>query len=117
VIWSLWHLPVVLDKPDLRGPAPFHLAVIPLAVLFTWLFVHTGGSVLIAVLFHAWYDLVLGYVVAMIVPNDYEHMWWLLFAVQSIAAVVVLLAERRRFTQTTRDLASSGGRDATAGSN
>lgn len=43
--------------------------------------------------------LVLGYVVEMIVPSDYERMWWLLFAVQSIAAVVVLLAERRRFTQ------------------
>lgn len=104
-------MPVVLDKPDLRVPAPFHLTVIPSAVLLTWLFVHTGGSVLIAVLFHAWYDLVLGYVVAMIVPNDYERMWWLLSAVQSIAAVVVLLAERRRFTQKTTDPSSSGGRD------
>ena len=32
---SLWQLPVVLDKPDLRVPAPFFLGVIPLAVLFT----------------------------------------------------------------------------------
>jgi uncharacterized protein len=103
VIWSLWHLPVVLDKPDLRVPAPFFLAVIPLAVLFTWLFLHTRGSLLIAVLFHAWYDLVLMYPLDVIARSDYARMWWLLFAVQSIVAVSVLLAERRRFTQKTTD--------------
>jgi uncharacterized protein len=103
VIWSLWHLPVVLDKPDLRVPAPFFLGVIPLAVLFTWIFLHTRGSLLIAVVFHAWYDLVLDYLLAPIERSDYALMWWLLFAVQSIVAVTVLLAERRRFTQKTTD--------------
>jgi uncharacterized protein len=103
VIWSLWHLPVVLDKPDLRVPAPFFLGVIPLAVLFTWLFLHTRGSLLIAVVFHAWYDLVLMYPLDVIARSDYARMWWLLFAVQSLVAVTVLLAERRRFTQKTTD--------------
>ena len=103
VIWSLWQLPVVLDKPDLRVPAPFFLGVIPLAVLFTWLYLHTRGSLLIAVLFHAWYDLVLMYPLDVIARSDYARMWWLLFAVQSLVAVVVLLAERRRFTQKTTD--------------
>jgi uncharacterized protein len=103
VIWSLWHLPVVLDKPDLRVPAPFFLGVIPLAVLFTWLFLHTRGSLLIAVVFHAWDDLVLQYFVEVIARSDYELMWWLLFAVESIVAIIVLLAERRRFTQKTTD--------------
>jgi membrane protease YdiL (CAAX protease family) len=103
VIWGLWHLPVVLDKPELRVPAPFFLQVIPLAVLFTWLFLRTGGSVLIAVVFHAWYDLVLDYVLEPIARSDFARMWWLLFAVQSIVAVIVLLVERRRFTQKTTD--------------
>ena len=54
-------------------------------------------------LFHAWYDLVLMYPLDVIARSDYARMWWLLFAVQSLVAVVVLLAERRRFTQKTTD--------------
>jgi membrane protease YdiL (CAAX protease family) len=92
VIWSLWHLPGVLADPTLRVPVPFHLQVIPLAVLFTWLFVNTKGSLFIAVLFHAWNDLVLQYLGAMVAPGDYERMWWLLLASLGLAAVAVVVA-------------------------
>jgi membrane protease YdiL (CAAX protease family) len=103
VIWSVWHLPVVLDDPELRVPVPFMLAVIPTAVMFTWIFLHTAGSVLIAVLFHAWNNVLLAYFAEIIAPSDFERMWWLLFVVQSIAAIVIVLAQRQRFTQMTTD--------------
>jgi membrane protease YdiL (CAAX protease family) len=90
VIWSLWHLPVVLSDPVLRVPVPFLLQVIPTSVIFTWIFLHTRGSVFIALLFHAWFDVVLAYAGAMIAPSDYELMWWLLVAIQTGLAVVVL---------------------------
>ena len=96
VLWSVWHLPVVLTDPATRPPAPFLLQVPPLAVLFTWVFVNTRGSLLIAIVFHAWYDLVLMYVVAMVVSADYERVFWLLAAMQVLAAVVVLLVARWR---------------------
>jgi hypothetical protein len=70
--------------------------VIPLAVLFTWRFLNTKGSLFIAVLFHAWYDLVLQYFGAMVLTSDYERMWWLLFATQGMAATTVLMAQHRR---------------------
>jgi membrane protease YdiL (CAAX protease family) len=92
VIWAVWHLPVVLADPGLRVPVPFLLQVVPLSILFTWLFLRTGGSVLIAVLFHAWFDLVLMYVGAMVAPGDYRLLWWLLCAVQGVAAGVVVAA-------------------------
>src|SRR5437763_50454 len=38
VIWAVWHLPVVLADPGLRVPVPFLLQVVPLSILFTWLF-------------------------------------------------------------------------------
>jgi membrane protease YdiL (CAAX protease family) len=52
-IWALWHLPLwwIADVP-----APFWLyvvGVLPLTYLFTWVSEHTGGSVLLALLFHA----------------------------------------------------------------
>ena len=68
VIWSVWHLPGVLANPALRVPAPFLLSVVPLAVLFTWQFLKSGGSLFIAVLFHAWYDLAFVFAAAIVAP-------------------------------------------------
>jgi uncharacterized protein len=55
VIWALWHLPLLWTE----GNSMFHLPVWLLlldvtakSVLFTWVFLHTRGSVLIAMLFH-----------------------------------------------------------------
>lgn len=56
VVWAVWHLPLTwtvgmtLD----RTPAWVLLLELPaVSVLFTWVFRHTGGSTLLAILFHA----------------------------------------------------------------
>jgi membrane protease YdiL (CAAX protease family) len=55
-LWALWHLPLFFN-PDLHySNMPFVLQLafqIPAAILFTWVFNSTGGSVLIAILMHA----------------------------------------------------------------
>ena len=55
-LWALWHLPLFFN-PDLHySNLPFVLQLafqIPVAILFTWVFNSTGGSVLIAILMHA----------------------------------------------------------------
>jgi membrane protease YdiL (CAAX protease family) len=55
-LWALWHLPAFFN-PDLHySDLPFVLQLafqIPLAILFTWVFNSTGGSVLMAILLHA----------------------------------------------------------------
>ena len=55
-LWCLWHLPLFFN-PDLHySDLPFLLQLafqIPAAILFTWVFNSTGGSVLIAILMHA----------------------------------------------------------------
>jgi len=91
VVWALWHLPGVLSDPGLRPPAPFFLGVVSLSVIVTWIFLQTKGSVLVAVLFHAWYDWVLLFPVAMLAPVDIERMFWGLVAVQIAIAVAVVL--------------------------
>jgi membrane protease YdiL (CAAX protease family) len=59
ILWGVWHIPIY-TLPGLGNPLPagplvrFILTTPVLAVLFTALAEHTGGSVWMAVLFHAW---------------------------------------------------------------
>jgi uncharacterized protein len=56
VLWALWHLPLFFNPDTHYSNLPFviQLAIqIPLAILFTWVFNSTGGSVLMAILLHA----------------------------------------------------------------
>jgi uncharacterized protein len=57
-LWALWHLPLFLI-PDWDTPhgspldvALFVLLAVGIAVVFTWVFNNTGGSVLLAILAH-----------------------------------------------------------------
>jgi uncharacterized protein len=56
VAWALWHLPLVWTAGvALEGRSvPLLLLDLPaLSVLYTWVFQHTRGSLLLAILFHA----------------------------------------------------------------
>jgi len=51
-VWVLWHLPIA---PALKSPVVFIMFLVevaPLSILFTWLYANTGGSILLAVLYH-----------------------------------------------------------------
>jgi uncharacterized protein len=55
VIWALWHLPLLWTEGGPMYQLPVWLLLLDLtakAILFTWVFLHTRGSVLIAMLFH-----------------------------------------------------------------
>jgi membrane protease YdiL (CAAX protease family) len=64
VLWSFWHLVDFLTVSKGGGPSAslatffvnfpvFFLMVISLAIIFTWIFNHTGGSIFTAILAHA----------------------------------------------------------------
>jgi membrane protease YdiL (CAAX protease family) len=65
VLWVFWHLPDFLTDAQRSGPGTnfvtlftinfpiFFLMVMSMAVIFTWVFNHSHGSVFIAVLLHA----------------------------------------------------------------
>ena len=55
-VWALWHLPVFFNPDTSYSNLPFFLFlvfIVSVAVLMTWLFNSTGGSVLMAMFFHA----------------------------------------------------------------
>src|SRR5215212_8371818 len=55
VIWALWHLPLLWTEGNAMFHQPVWLLLVDIpakSILFTWVFLHTRGSVLIAMLFH-----------------------------------------------------------------
>jgi uncharacterized protein len=60
IMWSFWHLPLVWVKGSYQeSPSPstyiliFTVSILPISVLFTWLYNRTKGSLLHASIFHA----------------------------------------------------------------
>lgn len=63
LIWGVWHLPLFFVPGDLHNTLPlglFLLDNVGLAILMTWVFNNTRGSLLLALLFHAASNTTLG---------------------------------------------------------
>lgn len=63
LVWSLWHAPLFLLQSTSQAttsPLWFTLQAVALSVILTWMYNSTGGSLLLAVLFHGvvngWYE-------------------------------------------------------------
>lgn len=63
-VWSLWHLPLIIFLPKAVGNLPM-LAYVPImtamGVVFSWLYNHTRGSVLLAILLHGGMNFAMGF--------------------------------------------------------
>jgi uncharacterized protein len=55
VLWALWHVPLIWTEGASMYQQPIWLMLVDIpanSVLFTWVFLHTRGSVLLAMLLH-----------------------------------------------------------------
>ena len=89
LLWGLWHLPTffVPGAPQHGLPiTAFLLLTMAYSVLFTWIYLHTGGSVLLATLFHGAINLSQGLLLGGLDP---ARTYWLLAAVYGLAALVL----------------------------
>lgn len=88
VIHAAWHLPLFAIG-ELDVPSP--LGTIIGAILVTWLFQHTQGSVLLAVLFHAANQNSGRFLSPLFAGADATQQHWLKLAVWAAAAIVIVL--------------------------
>jgi membrane protease YdiL (CAAX protease family) len=97
VLWGSLHLALLLPGLMNEGaPAfPTVLALVGGSVLFTWLYVNSGGSVLLTTLFHAAQSF-------FVIVNDgitLAQQTWLLAGVYSAAALVIGIIAGSRLTR------------------
>jgi membrane protease YdiL (CAAX protease family) len=89
VFWAGWHLPLILSGST---PWPLLLQAIPLAILFTWVYNGTNGSLLMAVVFHASYDALGEFVYPLFSGPDLLRNYVLVAVVASVVALLVVIA-------------------------
>jgi uncharacterized protein len=98
VLWGLWHLPLKIANslPPL-GFISFFLGIIAYAVLFTWVYNNTKGSLFLMVLFHAVIDIVFVYNPSntWIVPVLYLILLWV------AVTIVVVMAGAARLSRSS----------------
>jgi membrane protease YdiL (CAAX protease family) len=102
-IWAGWHLPLLVSGPLGAEAVPLVASILAASVLLARLDALSGGSVLLAMIFHATQNTVGGeYLRPMFEGADAVRMAWLLAGLFALAAVVAALAARRRDHVRTR---------------
>jgi membrane protease YdiL (CAAX protease family) len=97
MLWALWHLPnIIFPMAGVPALGPFPVVVVWIiaqTLLFTWLYIHSRGSILIATLFHASIN------AFTFNGMDTTEKWLLQAIVWMIAALVAVLSSRTMWTQ------------------
>lgn len=89
VLWASWHLPlIVIWKISSWALIPL---VIPSAIIMTWIYLHTRGSVLLALIYHASFDAVTNLVAEIYPGAELVRVTWVLAVVFWIAALTVIV--------------------------
>jgi hypothetical protein len=98
VVWAVWHLPLLISEPTgQRPPLPFLVSVLGQAVVLTWIYNSSSGSVLLAILFHGAANVAGRLLLEPIVGQDgFGGVWWLIAAAYALVALVLLRATRGR---------------------
>jgi membrane protease YdiL (CAAX protease family) len=89
LIWGLWHLPLFFIEGTVQEAIPlwqFILQQMVLAVLYTWLYNNTSGSLLASILFHTF-----GNASAALLPQYFatDLGRWINFALLLVTTVVI----------------------------
>lgn len=102
-LWGIWHTPLFLTAGSAQASYPyvgFILFAIAQSVLFTWIYNNSGGSVLVAAIFHALTD---GFLVFTGAVTSGPALFWLAAGIAAIAAVaVIVVAGPRQLSRAPR---------------
>jgi membrane protease YdiL (CAAX protease family) len=98
LLWGMWHFDGLISNTaseyGLVEVLGFLAGTISASVIYTWLFNNTRGSVLIASIFHAAYDITVIWVAA-ILPIPPSDMWIGLVGLAAMALAIIVLAGPR----------------------
>lgn len=94
-LWALWHLPLLVsDSTGQRPPVQFVVGLGAMSILFTWVYLRTRGSLLLATLMHAMINTMAAFVFPSFQGATYDRLWWIYAGVLWAVALAVLVLGR-----------------------
>jgi membrane protease YdiL (CAAX protease family) len=107
VLWVFWHLPLFLTPDHGGGPGTsfatflinfsiFFLMIMALAVIFTWLFNHTGGNLFTAILAHTAIDTPQLVWIPLFLAVDETRLYLAILIGLGVLALLILILTRGR---------------------
>ena len=118
LVWAAWHLPLLISEPTgQRPPLPFLVWVLGQAVVLTWIYNISAGSVLLAILFHTAVNVSARLLLEPFVGQQgFLDVWWLMAATYALVALVLLGATQGRLglSPTTSSRGPAADRTATS---
>jgi len=90
ILHIIWHLPLLGVEYDLGNVVPWMMGVLAFAVLVTWIYLHTEGSLLLPMLFHSSVN-VSAVLFGWFSGDDLLRLWWLFAALWVLAACGVVV--------------------------
>jgi uncharacterized protein len=115
-LWALWHLPLFFtpwNELTLFNVVVFVLATTCLAIMYTWVFNNTKGSILIAILVHASFNASVTGILAPLFPAPVLSDYGLLPILGGFGALAVVLVALTRGRLGYRPEAEATPADAT----
>lgn len=98
VLHIVWHLPLFGVEYDASNIAPWMIGVLSFAIVVTWIYLHSRGSLLLPMLFHSSVN-VSAVMFGWFSGGDLLRLWWLFGALWLLAACVVVVRYGPALTQ------------------
>lgn len=101
-IHLVWHAPLYGVEYDLQSVWPWGLSVFCFAIVVTWMWLHTGRSLLLPMLMHAANNTA-AIAWGMFSPEDQRPLWWIWAGLWvAVTATIVIAAGRNLTGRVTR---------------
>ncbi len=89
LIHMVWHLPLYGREYDAANVVPWGISVFCYSILICWVYLHTGGSILMPMLMHASTNSV-AVVWGMFDSGDQLRLWWIWCGLWVVATLIVV---------------------------
>jgi CAAX protease family protein len=91
LLHALWHLPLFGVEYDLHNAVPWAITVICVAIAVTWIWLHTGGGLLLPALLHTSNNTI-AFFWGTFEGADQLRLWWIWCALWVAATAIIVLA-------------------------
>jgi hypothetical protein len=99
VLLAGWHAPLALAEPSIT--VPYLITTVLSQVVTNWVFYNSRQSALLAILYHSAANAMGIYYGHTLASSNQTQYFWLLMAVNAVAAVIVVMVDRKTWQART----------------